>query len=416
MLAQKQETEAQEQRRKLAADAEAKRLAGERAQAERIAAGEREKALQAEQTRIEQARLDEVHRQNAARLLSEQHQREAQELARQQLEQVQAKQLAEARAQADRERFEVMQAEQHQQQVAKQVAERAAAARVLQEQALAKELDVQRLVLAQQEAARLSLLQAQTVVAELQRVQAQQAEKERHERVLQAKAESARLELAQLAEQKKQEVELLAAQKKIQLALVNTAPTLAKLIPTPYFKGYDEHQRQFSVGDEAHIQVIDMFTKASKPLVMKVTQVDLPAERVIYNDGEFSSDLMGNTTSNKVGSMSTPRQFYPADLMVGKKWQTRFKQSRPNGTTYTFQYDLKVVAKETVTVPAGSFEAYKIEARGFNMELSASLERNIWVAPGVNADIAHEIIVRLRNGRTEQADRQELVSISQARR
>ena len=125
---------------------------------------------------------------------------------------------------------------------------------------------------------------------------------------------------------------------------------------------------------------------------------------------------MGNTTTNQRGHFSTPRQFYPADLMVGKKWSTRFKQSRPSGLTYTFQYDMKVVAKERITVPAGTFDTYKIEARGFNIELGAYLERNIWVAPGVDADIAHEIKVRLRNGRMEQNDRQELVSFVQAKR
>ena len=123
---------------------------------------------------------------------------------------------------------------------------------------------------------------------------------------------------------------------------------------------------------------------------------------------------MGNVTTNDRGAFSTPRQFYPADLFVGKKWSTRFKQTRPNGVTYTFQYDLKVVGKEKVTVPAGTFEAYRIEARGFNIELGARLERNIWVAPGINADIVHEIKVRLRNGNWDQNDRQELVSYTQA--
>ena len=32
------------------------------------------------------------------------------------------------------------------------------------------------------------------------------------------------------------------------------------------------------------------------------------------NDGEIVSDLMGNTLANERGSMSTARQFYPAEL------------------------------------------------------------------------------------------------------
>lgn len=69
-----------------------------------------------------------------------------------------------------------------------------------------------------------------------------------------------------------------------------------------------------------------------------------------------------------------------------------------------------MVGKESITVPAGTFETFKIEAKGFNQELGAYLERNIWVAPGMNTDIAHEIKVRLRNGWMEQNDRQEPVS------
>jgi len=51
----------------------------------------------------------------------------------------------------------------------------------------------------------------------------------------------------------------------------------------------------------------------------------------------------------------------------------------------------------------------------FNVQLGAALSRNIWVTPGVPADIAHETIVRLRNGAIEQFDRQELVSAAVAR-
>jgi hypothetical protein len=142
---------------------------------------------------------------------------------------------------------------------------------------------------------------------------------------------------------------------------------------------------------------------------MQVTSVDYAADRVEFNGGNFVSDTMGNTSANLLGSFSTPRQFYPAELYVGKKWRSRFKQSRPNGIVYTFEYKLKVIARERISVPAGTFDAFKIEARGFNVNLGASIERNIWVVPGISADIAHETVIRLRDSRIEQFERQELV-------
>ena len=196
-----------------------------------------------------------------------------------------------------------------------------------------------------------------------------------------------------------------------------SAPAAAEggvvIAATPYYKGYHEHVRHYHVGDLFEYRVLDAYTGAGKPLSMRVTAVDEDADRVEYNGGEYVSDTMGNTAANPRGSFSTPRQFYPAELFVGKKWHTLFKQSRPSGIVYTFSYDMKVTARENVTVPAGTFDTFKIEARGFNMQLGARIERNIWVSPGVSGDIAHEISVRLRNGAIEQNDRQELVSFRQ---
>lgn len=271
---------------------------------------------------------------------------------------------------------------------------------------------------------------AQARLADQQRA-AQQAEQARQEQA--RAAEAGRLEAARLA----RESELAAARQAVEaaaaapgpvappapatpespVAVAQAAPTAAPatvFAATPYFKGYQEHRRSYQPGDLFTYRVVDGFTRASKPLSMQVTAIDLDADRVEYNNGEYVSDTMGNTVATPRGGFSTPRQFYPAELFVGKKWHTMFKQSRPGGLVYTYRYDMKVVGRETIVVPAGTFDTFRIEARGFNMQLGARLERNIWVAPGVSGDIAHEILVRLRNGAIEQNDRQELVSFRQA--
>jgi hypothetical protein len=375
---------------------------------------ERMLAQQAEQARAQEARVEAVAREESLRLAAQQQTQEAQR--------VQAAQAEKARIalqQAEAQRLQVAQQEAAQsevrrQQAAKDAAALAEAARQATAKALLAEQEAQRAVAAGLEIARQNQLQAQAAQVELQRLAALQTQKEAVERDLALSAEKSRVQQEAFAQELQQETARLAAEKQSLQAAAVAPMAPETLAATPYFKGYAEHQRSFTAGDSYTTSVIDAFTKVSKPLVMKVSQVDVNAERVVYNDGEFVSDLMGNTTTNQRGTFSTPRQFYPAALIVGNKWQTRFKQTRPSGITYTFQYDLKVVAKERITVPAGTFDAFKIEARGFNMELGASLERNIWVTPGVNADIAHEIKVRLRSGRWEQNDRQELVSIVQA--
>jgi len=128
---------------------------------------------------------------------------------------------------------------------------------------------------------------------------------------------------------------------------------------------------------------------------------------VTYNNGQFHSDLMGNATSTNMGALDSPRQFYPATLQVGKRWVSNFVQRQSTGLQ-RFRYDVRVVAKENVSVPAGQFTAYRIEAQGFNMDNGTRIVRTLWVTPGVSANVALEVEVRTRDGRIEQSYRWEL--------
>ena len=391
-----------------AAEEAARQIALAKIEAARIAA----ELAEAQRQAIAAARA-EMARKAAAELAAQREREEQQRLAKaQQLQEEQARQQAAVTAAQlqEAERLKALRLEQEAQQLAR-------------EKAQAEQKRLALAALAEEQAIREQAVKEAAMMVEAARLAAEQSRAAEDAARL---ATSARLESARLAAAKAESDRLMfertkaeqLAQRLAQLEASQTKALAAQvsLVPTPFFKGYSEFQRHFTVGDEYTIRVVDQLTKAAKPLVMKVTQVDLNAERVTYNDGEFASDLMGNTTTNQRGLFSTPRQFYPAELIVGKKWQTRFKQSRPNGVSYTYQYDLKVVGRESVTVPAGTFDCYKIEARGFNMELSAYLERNIWVSPGISADIAHEIKVRLRNGRMEQNDRQELMTYTQQNR
>ena len=368
------------------ARAEAQRLASARAEAERIAA----ERLQAQQ--LAALRAQEVQRNQAAATqaqLAEQGQKEAQAKA-------EADKLAAANAKRE---SDLARAETQRLTIARLDAERAAL-----EQQKAQTLALAQADEAQRARALADAAAAQSRLADQQRLAQQQAEARQ--------AEQARLGLAKLAQEKDQAAARLATES---VAAAQARPiTVAQstgLPVTPYYKGFEEHRRSYQIGDVFGYQVVDRHTKLVTPLTMQVTAVDVNADRVEYNNGEYVSDTMGNILTNLRGGFSTPRQFYPAELYVGKKWQTAFKQSRGGGVTYTFRYDMKVVGRETITVPAGTFDTFKIEARGYNIQLGARLERNIWVSPGVSSDIAQEIVVRLRTGVLEQNDRQELVSL-----
>lgn len=411
-----QAAQAEKTAREASARAEALRVAEVHAQQLKR---EQEQAAQAEAQRQENFRIARAQRQQRvqeAELLD--RQKLAQEAAlaastatrleSERLVALAARRQADAQLAAEREaaaqlaraeeqrKQEALRLEQARTEEARRVTEQLAALKLAGEKArLAEQQEAQRLALLQQEAARVAAQQeAARVVAqqEAARVAAQEAARLA---TVQREADAARLAAAAPA--------VLLASADAESA---SGVTLAA---TPFYLGSNLFARQYAPGDDFGFRVIDRANHNEKPLNMRVTSVDLENERVEFNEGEYSSDLMGNITRNLRGNLDQPRQFYPAELYIGKRWKTQFKQTRPSGTVYTFKYDLKVVAKETVTVPAGRFETYKIEARGFNMEIGANLQRNIWVAAGIHADIVHETFVRLRNGRIDQDDRQELV-------
>jgi hypothetical protein len=362
-------------------------------------------AARLEQQRIAELKVQEARAQEAVAAAARLEQQRIAELK------AQESRLLEAKAEATRveqKKLERAQAEALQQQ-------RITEAKVHEDQ-LKLEKQALELAQAQERNARIQReaqlkLETQAKIA-TQLVQVREEQRKREELRLLAQAETARDEAAKALAQ------AAAAVKAAVNAVVEVkAPFSAAMLTvasTPYYKGMDMHMRNYTVGDEYGMRVVDMFNKSEKPLVFKVTRVDLAEDRVEYNDGEYISDLMGNIAKNARGSLDAPRQFYPSELYLGKKWRTHFRQSRPNGKVFTFDYEVKVVAKEKVTVQAGTFEAYRLEAMGFNMELGASIQRKIWVAPGINADIVHETYVRLSNGRIDQWDRQELVSYKAA--
>jgi hypothetical protein len=390
---------------KLAAErVAAERIAAERVAAERLAAEQEAARIAAQKREAERLAVVRIEQERVA---AQQAESARQELARQELARQHAAQAEALRQQRVAEETRVSQANAL---ATQQAAERAAQQALLDQQA--REMAAAR----QREA--LALAQAQAKLQEQALEQARaaqaQAQAQRAEQVRMAAAQAQRDELARLAAAATlPPVPVLTVAAPLLLAAA--LPSQVSLPATPYYKGFAEHDRRYNLGDQFDFRVVNKTTQAVTPLSLQVSAVDAENDRIEFNQGEYLSDTMGNVVRNLRGGMSTPRQFYPAELFVGKKWRTLFKQSRPNGLVYAYYYDLKVVAKETITVPAGTFETYKIEARGYNETLGARLERNIWVAPGISADIAHETFVRLRNGIVDQNDRQELVALARAR-
>ena len=180
----------------------------------------------------------------------------------------------------------------------------------------------------------------------------------------------------------------------------------------PYSAGTHPLGRKYTVGDEASFLETDYLTGVEvRRYTNRVTRVDEDADRVELNDGANVTDTMGNTLKMGQIEFDAPLQFLPAELQLGKKWTASFKRTDKGQITYAY-YELHIVSREKVKVPAGEFDAFRIEGRGWNRSVGSQLEVNLWVVPGMNFHVKWEWVVNNR-GRFVVTQRHELVAYRQ---
>ena len=163
---------------------------------------------------------------------------------------------------------------------------------------------------------------------------------------------------------------------------------------------------------------MDIYTKVveSTPTgtIKEITDTE-----VIWNNG-LVMDLLGNILRFPNGARSTPSQLTPAEFSVGRHWTTRFVFTNPAGTSFRNEMDLRIVGRESVTVPAGTFNAFRVEGTGISVggPGMSSHKRTWWYAPDqVRVPIAQENIRRARGkgfDAVQESQRRELVSFKQS--
>jgi hypothetical protein len=196
----------------------------------------------------------------------------------------------------------------------------------------------------------------------------------------------------------------------IELKAGGQAPQLLQPSLSPYSAGFYPLGRKFTVGDRATFRESDLLTGVGRRIYTeRVTRVDHEADRVEINRGKVIWDLMGNVI--KVGDIKydAPVQFTPAEFQLGKKWKAAFIRIE-NGRSLNAYYDLRIVRRGKVSVPAGTFEAFRIEGEGWSKNIQ--LEVRLWLVPGLNFPVKLEKVTRNR-GRLIETKRHELISLRQ---
>ncbi len=184
----------------------------------------------------------------------------------------------------------------------------------------------------------------------------------------------------------------------------------------PFTKGTLRLDTHYKVGDVFRYREIDMLTQLElRTFGMRVTAIT--EGEVIFDDGRRATDFLGNIIHTPNGIRFTGSQFYVPEYSVGKRWSARYQRVLPDGQKFDVYYDFRVTAKEPIRVPAGSFDAFRIEGSGYtqanNHSGTISLQVKYWIAPGVRRAIAWEDMNRHSRGRILRSERLELLEYKQ---
>jgi len=167
---------------------------------------------------------------------------------------------------------------------------------------------------------------------------------------------------------------VLAAQGEKRIEIVSAAEN-------PYSQGTAMAGTRYRVGDSYTYRVTDLYTKLEvetfTQTITKITDTE-----VIYNTG-MVTDLLGNQVRTRDGRVFGPAQFLPLEFAVGKRWNTRFKLTHPRFGAGQIELEMRVIARETITVPAGTFDAFRLEGHGWSSGSwgSTQVTRIAWIAP-----------------------------------
>src|SRR5262245_25096449 len=167
----------------------------------------------------------------------------------------------------------------------------------------------------------------------------------------------------------------------------------------------------YKVGDRYVYQAKDYYSKVVlETLTQTVSQVtDL---RVIYNDGKFVTDRYGNILEHWDGRRFGPNQVYPAQFSVGQVWKSAYRIETPTRNAGSLRMEFSIPRRERITVPAGTFDAFRVDGRGFLVfDYTGQVEMTHWCAPErLRRPVAWQWVQYI--GRTVgRAEREELVSL-----
>jgi uncharacterized caspase-like protein len=156
--------------------------------------------------------------------------------------------------------------------------------------------------------------------------------------------------------------------------------------------------KRFRLGDKYDIVISDLLTKLVQDR-SSFTVVAADDDTAEFNQG-YKVTQAGAIIRTIAGATHEPyQQWIPSgEYQVGKKWTTRTILTPKGAPSMWAEITGKVVARESITVPAGTFDTYKMEMEQTAQD-GSRLKITYWGQPDWGVAIKQIREVRERNGR-----------------
>jgi uncharacterized caspase-like protein len=183
----------------------------------------------------------------------------------------------------------------------------------------------------------------------------------------------------------------------------------------PYSKGFARADTGYKVGDSYTYTVADQISRVVQSTsTLTVTRVT--PRQVAYDNG-LITDRLGNALRMRGARNISGNQMYPAEFQLGRQWNTRFTGENRQIGEFTIELALRITARETVKVGAGTFDTFRIDGQGvrYGGKLPLQIRSKAWFAPDkVRRFVLREEVRTGGRGSIALAERQELVAFRQA--
>jgi hypothetical protein len=198
----------------------------------------------------------------------------------------------------------------------------------------------------------------------------------------------------------------LARQGEKKIEIVNAAEN-------PFTKGSAYANTDFKVGDSYTFREVDIFSKVEQRRFTR-TITAITDEDVRFDDGQIF-DRLGNIVRFADGRYLKGVQSVPLEYSVGRRWSSRYIVTLPDNTRVSAETESVIATREKVTVPAGTFDAFRLQGRTYSQSPKGQIElrSTTWRVPGeIRQSVARDE-VRLFGSRTIFSQRIELIAYQQ---